>query len=245
MEYEEDRLSSLPHHLLDKILVCLPLDDAINTSLLSKYWRYRWRNIPDLSLDFETFGISSCDKEIVTKVMLSKINWVVSNHTGKIKKFELCIGDHIENKLRISPELNAWLGRLVYSNIEKLAIQCFPSKNHFVPSSIFDLDYLNSLNLCKCTFKRPHFFKDFKNLKTLHLDDVTFAHESSIATFLQFCPNLEQLTIKCYKYSPVLIDFSAPNLQCLCVFGCSLNLNIGKFHKLTVLTLMNCEFSIV
>ncbi|KAK4364830.1 hypothetical protein RND71_016188 [Anisodus tanguticus] len=48
-----DRISSLPCDILEKILGCLPLRDAIRTSVLSKQWSYKWiQNVHEFSLRF-------------------------------------------------------------------------------------------------------------------------------------------------------------------------------------------------
>ncbi|CAK9185951.1 unnamed protein product [Ilex paraguariensis] len=37
-----DRLSDMPWDILDNILGCLPIKDAVRTSVLSRKWRYTW-----------------------------------------------------------------------------------------------------------------------------------------------------------------------------------------------------------
>ncbi|XP_077242037.1 putative F-box/LRR-repeat protein At3g42770 [Tasmannia lanceolata] len=43
--------NDLPEHLLIQILSFLPIKDAINTSLLSKRWRFLWTPTPNLDFD--------------------------------------------------------------------------------------------------------------------------------------------------------------------------------------------------
>ncbi|XP_059277621.1 F-box/FBD/LRR-repeat protein At1g13570-like [Lycium ferocissimum] len=47
----EDRISRLPCDILEKILGCLPLRDAIRTSVLSKQWSYKWVVRSELAFD--------------------------------------------------------------------------------------------------------------------------------------------------------------------------------------------------
>ncbi|XP_060207923.1 F-box/FBD/LRR-repeat protein At1g13570-like isoform X2 [Lycium barbarum] len=46
-----DTISNLPSNILDGILGCLPLKDAVKTSILSKDWRYKW--VTRQKLDFD------------------------------------------------------------------------------------------------------------------------------------------------------------------------------------------------
>lgn len=59
-----DRISNLPENATQKILECLPLRDAVRTSILSRHWRNKWTSIPQLLLDENFFsGIFKRTKE--------------------------------------------------------------------------------------------------------------------------------------------------------------------------------------
>ncbi|KMZ75398.1 hypothetical protein ZOSMA_115G00330 [Zostera marina] len=225
----------------------MPLDDAIRTCCLSKHWRYKWRNIPDLSLNFETYGITSnnIDIQTVTRNTLSKINWILSNHTGNIKKFKLCIGDHIETNVETSRELNRWLDWLVHLKIEELEIQRFNSQDICVQSSIFDFDKLTNLTLCNCTFRFPQMFKGFKYLITLHLVNVEFIGEyTAVDQMIRLCPVLKNLTIYSICESLDIDVMDAPSLETLAIKGSLVPSCIFYFERLKSLTLCNCTFRI-
>lgn len=36
----KDRISNLPSELVERVLACMPLPDAVRTSILSRSWRY-------------------------------------------------------------------------------------------------------------------------------------------------------------------------------------------------------------
>ncbi|KAE9454467.1 hypothetical protein C3L33_13625, partial [Rhododendron williamsianum] len=44
-------ISDLPDTIIEKILVLMPIRDAVRTSVLSKNWRFNWINIPVLAFD--------------------------------------------------------------------------------------------------------------------------------------------------------------------------------------------------
>ncbi|MCE2055106.1 hypothetical protein HAX54_041991 [Datura stramonium] len=46
-----DIISNLPGDVINVILMCLPLQDAVRTSVLSRKWRYNWAKLPKLTLD--------------------------------------------------------------------------------------------------------------------------------------------------------------------------------------------------
>ncbi|XP_020095936.1 F-box protein At4g09920-like [Ananas comosus] len=53
-----DGLSSLPCHLLERILSYLPTKSVVATALLSRRWRYLWASA--LHLDFDDFDVPRC-----------------------------------------------------------------------------------------------------------------------------------------------------------------------------------------
>lgn len=60
-----DVLSNLPEDVIDAIMTCLPLQDAVWTSILSKKWRYNWCRLQWLTLD-QSLWKTEKDKEYPT-----------------------------------------------------------------------------------------------------------------------------------------------------------------------------------
>ncbi|XP_050206729.1 F-box/FBD/LRR-repeat protein At1g13570-like [Mercurialis annua] len=49
-----DIISNLPSNIINNILSCLPIQEAVATSILSKEWRFKWRCLSKLYLLHET-----------------------------------------------------------------------------------------------------------------------------------------------------------------------------------------------
>uniref|UniRef100_M1E051 Ubiquitin-protein ligase n=2 Tax=Solanum tuberosum TaxID=4113 RepID=M1E051_SOLTU len=82
-----DVLSSLPDNVIDEILMCLPLREAVRTSILSTKWRYKWCKIPDLKLNYKLWE----DKITVITNFTNIIYHLMTSHDGPSSKFILLI----------------------------------------------------------------------------------------------------------------------------------------------------------
>ncbi|KAJ4817489.1 F-box family protein [Rhynchospora pubera] len=84
-----DILCNLPECIKQKILIYLPIKEAVRTSILSKSWRHTWSTIPDLVVDC---GIHSNvhqnigNEEELTTTFVDKL---FSCHKGNLYKFKL------------------------------------------------------------------------------------------------------------------------------------------------------------
>ncbi|KAL7260863.1 hypothetical protein ACSBR1_006516 [Camellia fascicularis] len=83
-----DIISNLPESVKETILACLPIQDAVRTSVLSRKWRYTWTKLPQLVFD-DTFCSDLFSK---TKDKLMTIIYqVLLFHHGPIPKFTLSL----------------------------------------------------------------------------------------------------------------------------------------------------------
>ncbi|PIA31357.1 hypothetical protein AQUCO_05000026v1 [Aquilegia coerulea] len=60
---EADRLSALPEPLLHNILSFLDMKEVVQTSFISKKWRYFWKSLPFLNFDYSLWNASSKKKK--------------------------------------------------------------------------------------------------------------------------------------------------------------------------------------
>lgn len=61
----EDKISALPEDLLVRILLHVPMKDAIATMFLSKRWRFIWTILPKLEYDFFSDDDEDDDDKVV------------------------------------------------------------------------------------------------------------------------------------------------------------------------------------
>ncbi|KAJ4826416.1 hypothetical protein Tsubulata_029523 [Turnera subulata] len=81
-----DRISDLPDNVLDKILCCLPVQEAGRTTVLSKTWRKKWETMS--SLLFVSGGFQSPGKPKPTTAELKfKFFQVLLPHKGSLQRF--------------------------------------------------------------------------------------------------------------------------------------------------------------
>ncbi|CAA7042256.1 unnamed protein product [Microthlaspi erraticum] len=73
----EDMISDLPNDLLIHILSLLPPQDALNTMVLSKRWRFLWTTVPKLVIDFNFDYTTSLIYKCKTLVHLTLSNNVL------------------------------------------------------------------------------------------------------------------------------------------------------------------------
>ncbi|CAI0458666.1 unnamed protein product [Linum tenue] len=87
-----DRISNLPCNVIERILVFLPIKAAVQTSILSRNWRHRWRITPQLVFD-ESFRNWHDENKLMVDIYGALLL-----HDGPITKFELAIrGSTVES----------------------------------------------------------------------------------------------------------------------------------------------------
>ncbi|XP_058080860.1 F-box/FBD/LRR-repeat protein At1g13570-like isoform X2 [Magnolia sinica] len=197
-----DLISNLPVDAYNAILMCLPLRDAVRTSILSRKWRYRWASIPHLVFD----GIKRCAIDLADIV-----NGVLLVHNGPVHKF-VC-----SYYVKAPYHLDQWILFLSKNGIKQLTLG-FLQHSYRVHSRLFSCQAPSDLHLTGCKINPPPAFEGFRGLRNLYLQRVCIANDELERLILK-CPLLETLTLKnCYSR---LIHFviNALNLRHLCLSG--------------------------
>ncbi|XP_070015928.1 F-box/FBD/LRR-repeat protein At1g13570-like [Nicotiana sylvestris] len=197
-----DILCSLPENLIDDILMHLPLRDVVRTSILSKKWRYNWRNLPELTLDLT--NLSTTEDLIPPKFEFANIIYhVLTLHTGPVTKF--CLS--FSSNLIPCPSIDNLIYFLSRNGIQHLVLK-LPSSGgpYTLPSSLFTCFRLKHLTLQNCLMLPPPSFKGFEKLISLELRDVTISSKS-LESLISHCLLLEQL------YIPLLAELSVVDLE--------------------------------
>ncbi|XP_002521998.2 F-box/FBD/LRR-repeat protein At1g13570 [Ricinus communis] len=179
-----DRISDLPSNVIDHILACLPLKDAVRTSTLSKKWKEKWHTVPQIIVD-ENFFHERSQRKIE-----GIINYILTRHEGKIEKFSVSV-----EKVKDCYNMKLWIWRLSQKSIQELTLLIRRGRRNEVPFGLFSCQQLRKLNLRRFEVKPANSFKGFHNLISLQLNKVNIAtavFERLIAT----CPLLEQLTVR-------------------------------------------------
>ncbi|XP_051152405.1 F-box/FBD/LRR-repeat protein At1g13570-like [Andrographis paniculata] len=156
MDRAVDRISNLPDDVINKIVSCMPLDDAVRTSTLSSRWRYKWTIIPVLVFPEESWD---------AKKVEAMFDQTFSLHDGAITKFSLqrcCI--------KSNSSVSRWLSYLSGHGINSLELSVHCKTQNLVPVSLKGFDHLQHLYLgFACPFKIPHLSKEFNKLVKLEL----------------------------------------------------------------------------
>lgn len=199
-----DIISNLPSDVLEQILVCLTVQDAVRTSVLSRKWRYIWTTLPVLIFD-DKFCRESVIRTRSDKLVMT-IYKVLLLHDGPITKFTLAL-ENLEN----SPEIDQLIFSVSKNGIREFTLHIWKGKPFKLPSTLFSCQRLEHLSLCSCVFKPPPRFKGFTRLLSLELYEVFIAGDL-LSSLTSNCPLLEQLTLHCstsYDY----LEIGAPSLK--------------------------------
>ncbi|KAL3355175.1 hypothetical protein AABB24_019321 [Solanum stoloniferum] len=230
-----DRLSNLPKNVINSILMRLPLQDAVMTSILSKKWRYKWCRLPQLTLDDdlweETHDLLSPSIKF-TKIMYQ----ILTLHSGPLTKFTLSI-----SALRKYLKINSLIYFLSRNDIQDLVLKFSEWNRYRLPPSFFTCSQLRHLTLQNCVICPPPAFKGFDMLNSLNLCDVTISSKL-LESLISYSPLLEKLVLKISDTSDHL-QINAPNLRSFDFTGCIKYISLRSVPLLSKLSLP-CQKSI-
>ncbi|KAI4387558.1 hypothetical protein MLD38_005380 [Melastoma candidum] len=208
---EPDLISDLPQSILESILVRLPIRDAVQTSLLSRKWRYRWASITRLAFDDECVEKTSSDRSLVEGKLVRFITRALFLHEGPIHTFSLT-----STYLQSCPDLDQWILFLSRRDVKQLVLRLGEEEWLRVPSCLFNFSKLNHLELFRCELEFPPGFKGFMFLRSLVLHQVLIQTES-IECLISSCPLLENLALS--YFDSLALTIRAPLLKCLHLEG--------------------------
>ncbi|KAL5712807.1 hypothetical protein ACHQM5_014939 [Ranunculus cassubicifolius] len=178
-----DRISSLPELIRSHILSFLPIQEALNTTFLSR----QWRCIASSLSTFELIG----DERFLDRIFL----FLLEVHGfPEIKKFSVSLPD---SWYGIKPSRLGFYMRFaikrsvqeIYLNVLKA---CNPSSDLF--SCVFTCETLTVLTLISIDLKLPQVIS-LPVLKKLTLGSILFFDDHLTENFFKSCHKLEDLTI--------------------------------------------------
>ncbi|PWA69440.1 FBD-like protein [Artemisia annua] len=179
-----DRLSNMPEEILSEILSLMPTKYAVQTSILSKRWRYNWTLVTNIDINVHPFhGLLNCCAFVDRVLDLCK--------TTEIKLFRLRFSNLWVQKSR----LTKWIDEAVRLNVRELDIQSGLLK---LPLSLLTCKTLTKLtiesnNSCDGLDRQTPF-----NLPCLKTIDITvFGIGSRNALkLIRGCPVLESFSLQ-------------------------------------------------
>ncbi|XP_004300749.1 PREDICTED: F-box/FBD/LRR-repeat protein At1g13570-like [Fragaria vesca subsp. vesca] len=211
---KRDRISNLHDDIIQQILSCLPIRDAVRTRILCRKLKSKCDNLPCLVFDDQCClwdQASTTFECIVDHVLLFQIG---SIHTFKISRKDLAAVD-----------LNRWIYRVSKSSVKKFTLELWRGPPYNVSSSLFLCKNLVHLELYNCVLKLPSTFKGFRTLKILYTQMVTIAQDD-FEKMISCSPQLERL-ILCEFDGIKNLNIDAPKLQYLTVKGDFEDVDIG------------------
>ncbi|XP_052209119.1 F-box/FBD/LRR-repeat protein At1g13570-like [Diospyros lotus] len=200
-----DMISYLPINLIEKILTCMPIVDAVRTSVLSKKWRYTWVTLPELVFDDAFYRRSRTTS--INKLLLT-IYQVLLFHRGPILKFKLHLSE-----LKSHSAIDQLIPFVSNNGVLDFVLHFMGGDPYKLPSSVFSCLQLENLELRYCLFVPPRGFNGFSKLLSLELHDVIITSEV-FSGLISNCPLLKELKLVnpgCFSY----LEITAPNLRCL------------------------------
>ncbi|KAJ1703817.1 hypothetical protein LUZ63_003596 [Rhynchospora breviuscula] len=229
--FDNDTTSNLPECIKHKILLYLPIKEAVRTSILSKSWRHTWSTIPDLVIDNSTNLNSHQNKGNIEESRIEKIvNQLVSCHKGNLHKFKL------SGKKLCGFFPSRWMQVLSQKQISELILEPEIEEHlHIGGNGLSCCPKLKVLVLSRCLFILPSEFDGFRLLHTIDIRDC-IALQMDITKLVSLCPLLEKLTVKPSCFDQV-IKINAPNLRELTIDG--------KFSLVSLLTPNLCTANFV
>ncbi|KAJ4748250.1 F-box/FBD/LRR protein [Rhynchospora pubera] len=221
--FSADIMCNLPECIKHKILVYLPIKEAVRTSILSKDWRHTWTAIPDLVIDCNidpTFNQNNGDKE---ESMIEKlVNQLFSCHEGNLHKFRV---SGLKHRMFCT---SSWMRILSQKHISELILEACPD-HQYIYITVADIKLclkLRVLVLSSCHFYLPTKFDGFKLLHTIEIRNCCLS-DKGITDLVSFCPLLEKLSFELLSYDEQIIIIDSLSLRELTIYG--------KFAELSLL----------
>ncbi|XP_077243390.1 putative F-box/LRR-repeat protein At4g15060 isoform X2 [Tasmannia lanceolata] len=223
---EENLITKLPDHLLLNIISFLPIKDAINTSLLSKKWRFLWTLTPNLDFDQRLIIPQNPSFSESRKLFANFIDRALLLYQGSSIQ-RLRIWFDFDPDL-FESHIDSWIRFEIRRNVIELDLDLSgdmrdPEFSYTTPYFLNEASLIRGsvrvLKVCFGGLYPPPYYR-FPSITTVHLKQYALM-DHTIPDLFTFCPQLENLVLDS-------------------VFGEMLHLKICS-AKLKTLSIMNYE----
>ncbi|KAK8465059.1 hypothetical protein PHAVU_010G138000 [Phaseolus vulgaris] len=233
MAESEDRLSDMPDCLIHHILSFLETKDAIQTSVLSKRWRYLWVSVPCLNFSSKSFTRLVDFKKFVLWVL----NHRDSSHVKLLVYYRFGVDyatdQHLLNKVieyaashgveEIKINLRAKTSgckSLDLLHLEQFAMDPaaadfsnpFASLAELFGFTTLTTLHLNNFTLCYTGIDCLDPFANCVHMKNLHLSEMSFKSDLNPKDFVISAPKLSNLNLMCNRFKCKIV-VAAPQLS--------------------------------
>ncbi|KAK9938129.1 hypothetical protein M0R45_014885 [Rubus argutus] len=142
---ELDRISNLPSGIMEQILSCLSIKEAVRASVLSSQWRYKAAMLQDLVFDHR------CHSAHRGTTFADIVDHVLVAHIGPIHKFKLA-----GNYLGTARDIDRWILHLSRNSIKVLILEQYGAAQYMVPSWLqgFEESLLEVVTLAQDVFEK-------------------------------------------------------------------------------------------
>jgi hypothetical protein len=227
-----DRLSTLPDSLLCLILSKLPFRRVVQCSVLSKRWRFIYREMPNLDLCPIVLTPQYAQHPTPDPLFIATFEHIISNilqsHSSDLA--DVCLTNYTDDSMDIRwrftrQSVSNWLECLSRKNVKKLIFSESPERESPAPEALFSCTALTYLTLNNYILTRiPTQFAGFKHLLKCTFTSIELT-DDSLAIFISQCPLLLNLRLlEC-------VGLREPVISALKVTDLALNV-----HGLQVLT---------
>nr|XP_043625866.1 F-box/FBD/LRR-repeat protein At1g13570-like [Erigeron canadensis] len=206
----EDAISILPEGVITNILDCLPIQDAVGTSILSRKWRYKWTALTQLVFDdnfVEQFRRGSDFIQygrIISRLLL--------HIRGNIRKFVLYMPYCYYSRMDFE-DINNWIMLLSTKGIRELTLINMHAEPFELSTHLLSCTDLKHLTLQNCYLRHMTIFCGFPNLLELEFNRVRFK-DSKIGELITSCTFLEVLKLNTAKRTGNIVKlFEIAKLQ--------------------------------
>ncbi|XP_058190054.1 F-box/LRR-repeat protein At5g02910-like isoform X1 [Rhododendron vialii] len=229
---EEDRISRLPDSILHRILSSIDTTSfipifvqilssidtrsVIQTSVLSKRWRYLWTSVPNIHLDYDEFpGPNKCETKV--RRFTHFVNQVLSlRDASNVLRFTLHSSSNVLDPVLVK-------NCICYAfrhNVRELFLwpECDVDLQHMeFPGCISEALGISSSSLislrlaCHDFSMPPDKPLQLPALKTLHLAGCWYDYAGFITETVGICTNLETLILDDLELKS--LNITAPNLR--------------------------------
>ncbi|GJR77110.1 F-box domain containing protein [Tanacetum coccineum] len=187
MNVQGDRLSNLPDDLIHKILSFVGIKLAVQTSALSRRWRYLWTSLPCLNFSREDFKTLPKFSKFVTHVLSCRNN---QTETSSAK---------LSFRGKASQAFVKRILNYAFShNIKQLTISCLSPNTEF-PLSLFSSQSLEHLTIAGLSYRSSVILTstwELTSLTTLLFESIAFYDEVTANGIFSKCANLKKLVLK-------------------------------------------------